>query len=60
MARVGLFDSAPLATALDGSVLAVAWFRPPPEVPAGENADAAPRATPGRRWPRTTSCSDLR
>lgn len=60
VARVGLFDSAPLATALDGSVLAVAWFQPPPEVPAGENADAAPRATPGRRWPRTTSCSDLR
>ncbi|MFE2763694.1 hypothetical protein [Streptomyces halstedii] len=59
VARVGLFDSAPLATALDGSVLAVAWFQPP-EVPAGENADAAPRATPGRRWPRTTSCSDLR
>lgn len=46
--------------ALDGSVLAVAWFQPPPEVPAGENADAAPRATPGRRWPRTTFRSDLR
>lgn len=46
VACVGLFDSAPLATAMDGSVLAAAWFQPAPEVPAGENADAALRAIP--------------
>ncbi|MFE4454513.1 hypothetical protein [Streptomyces sp. NPDC056796] len=38
--------SAPLATAMVGSVLAAAWFRAAPEAPAGEDADAALRAIP--------------
>ncbi|MDV9190279.1 hypothetical protein R6L23_19025 [Streptomyces sp. SR27] len=44
---VGVFDSAALDPAMDGSSLVVAWFQPAPEVPAGEDADPALR---GVRW----------
>ncbi|KOG15722.1 MULTISPECIES: hypothetical protein [Streptomyces] len=44
---VGVFDSAPLDRAMDGSTLVVAWFQPGPEVPAGEDADLALRSI---RW----------
>ncbi|KQX57326.1 MULTISPECIES: hypothetical protein [unclassified Streptomyces] len=40
---VGVFDSAPLDPAMDGSSLVVAWFQPAPEVPTGEDADPALR-----------------
>ncbi|MEV6200261.1 hypothetical protein AB0M64_09820 [Streptomyces sp. NPDC051771] len=39
VACVGLFDSAPLAPAMDGSGLVVVWFQPTTRVPAGEDAD---------------------
>ncbi|MFF0559747.1 hypothetical protein [Streptomyces sp. NPDC004266] len=44
---VGVFHSTALDPAMDGSTLAVAWFQPLPEVPAGEDADPALR---GVRW----------
>ncbi|NML50264.1 hypothetical protein HHL19_11375 [Streptomyces sp. R302] len=44
---VGVFDSAPLDPAMDGSSLVVVWFQPLPQVPAGEDADAGLR---GIRW----------
>ncbi|MEU6242416.1 hypothetical protein [Streptomyces sp. NPDC047024] len=47
VACVGVFNSAAVDPAMDGSTLVVAWFQPTPEVPAGEDADLALR---GIRW----------
>ncbi|MEV6330636.1 hypothetical protein [Streptomyces sp. NPDC051909] len=47
VACVGVFDSAALDPAMDGSTLVVTWFQQAPEVPAGEGADLALR---GIRW----------
>ncbi|MER5597223.1 hypothetical protein [Streptomyces sp. NPDC002265] len=47
VACIGVFDSAALDPAMDGSTLVVAGFQPVPEVPVGEDADLALR---GIRW----------
>ncbi|MBM9506422.1 hypothetical protein [Actinacidiphila acididurans] len=47
VACVGVFHSAALDPAMDGSALTVAWFQPTPVVPAGEDADLALR---GIHW----------
>ncbi|MCX2185102.1 hypothetical protein KV205_32020 [Streptomyces sp. SKN60] len=47
VACIGVFDSAALDRAMDGSSLVVVWFQPEPVVPAGEDADLALR---GIRW----------
>ncbi|MEV5970321.1 hypothetical protein [Streptomyces sp. NPDC051921] len=44
---VGVFHSVAIDPAMDGSALAVAWFQPLPQVPAGENAGLALR---GIHW----------
>lgn len=46
VACVGVFGSAALDPAMDGSSLVVAWFQPAPEVPSGEDADPGLRGIP--------------
>ncbi|MGV9270242.1 hypothetical protein ACWDRR_36995 [Kitasatospora sp. NPDC003701] len=47
VACIGVFDSAALDPAMDGSALVVAWFQSAPDVPSGEDADLALRSI---RW----------
>lgn len=56
VACIGVFDSAALDPAMDGSTLVVAWFQPAPEVPAGEEADLALRNI---RWEELAQDYDL-